>query len=401
MTYGPLHPRTYLLMWYRRDALTALNVTSPPDHWEGLLELLEAHRLAKQAEGSRAQAASAGTEEEGGKEKVTQLPEYGICVTVSPHCGRVGDVLAAIAASVVQTRGSVQGYVFDLDKPAPALELLVNGSGWRYAAGLLRQLLSYNAPDNMTNENGPSAAAMNKGAYAASPSPFCHAVSPYFASGSCMLTLEWDAALPHMARSPALRKPGVLAAAPLPGSRWVLGTAESYDDESQVLTECQHSTCAVSVNHELLYGPYGVYVNGASEPHRPYEVLVNVRGMSPLAEFARLEAEAVAAEAVAAAQALQRRPALLVNRAPYSAFYDSYSVIDFGGGFSLKGTLGALATSPAKWHPRYEGPTSSRVVRPQQESVYFCHHTIELWTPMTLLKGSDGTCCTKCRTRAS
>lgn len=61
----------------------------------------------------------------------SSLPAYGLCVSTSPTCGRVGDLLPAIAASVLQTRGSKQGYVFDLSEPAPAAVPLTNGTGWR------------------------------------------------------------------------------------------------------------------------------------------------------------------------------------------------------------------------------------------------------------------------------
>ncbi|GIL73559.1 hypothetical protein Vretifemale_3702 [Volvox reticuliferus] len=319
---GPLHPRTFLLMWYRADTLKALGFTSPPDHWEELLELLAAHKNESNMRSSLSTA--------------EVRPKYGLCITDNPHCGRAGDVLAAVAASVVQSRGTSQGYIFDLNVEPPAAEPLVNGSGWRYAAGLVRQMLSYNAPDYDAALHAETLSPER------AESLDCHAVSPYFKAGSCMLTLEWDAALPHMAADGPLKQPGVLGVAPLPGSRRIV-PLNAVD-----IDVCDRSTCRVSIDHEMLYNPSGIYTNGAALPDAPIKSDVDreIAALpSPSAEFVELESAAVAAADGAANRALQRRPSLLVNRAPYSAFYGFQSRIQFAG-MVVKGEVSNIP--PAK-----------------------------------------------------
>ncbi|GLI64664.1 hypothetical protein VaNZ11_007992 [Volvox africanus] len=319
---GPLHPRTFLLMWYRADTLSALGFNSPPDHWEELLDLLATHKKARTEEGA-------------------SLPQYGLCITDNPHCGRAGDVLAAVAASVVQSRGTSQGYVFDLNVPPPAAEPLVNGSGWRYAAALVEQLLSYNAPDNDTKS------------FPKTPSPrrtkslVCHAVSPYFTAGSCMVTLEWDAALPHMAAAAPLQRPDALGVAPLPGSRWVASTPASTDD----LVLCNAQTCGVSVIHDFLYGMYGVYDESEAISSvinelvpAPWPPGHNISRDTPRA-LALVEAasigrlgvpELAGAPAIAAASTATNSKFLgisitSVNRAPFSSFFRENTEVNYGG----------------------------------------------------------------------
>ncbi len=70
-----------------KDVLERLNATVP-DSWEDLLQLLARHKNASAAGASAA------------------LPPYGLCVTNAATCGRLGDLLSAIAASVVQIGGA-------------------------------------------------------------------------------------------------------------------------------------------------------------------------------------------------------------------------------------------------------------------------------------------------------
>ncbi|KXZ47871.1 hypothetical protein GPECTOR_32g484 [Gonium pectorale] len=195
-----------------------------------MLVVLQAHAALQEA----------ATVSSGFMGPAASLPRYGLCLTTNPNCGRLGDVLAAIAASIVQPGGTQQGYVFDLAPEPPSAVPLVNSTGWRYAADLLRRMLVYNAPNVQT---------------AANDRP-CWGVHPAFLEGDCLFTLEWDAALPSMA-VPALQRPGALGVAPLPGSRLVMdrsvvaagGTASS----SGMLVPCTRELCAISVNHDLLY----------------------------------------------------------------------------------------------------------------------------------------------------
>ncbi|KXZ47868.1 hypothetical protein GPECTOR_32g481 [Gonium pectorale] len=160
-----------------------------------MLAVLQAHAALQEA----------ATVSSGSVGPAASLPRYGLCLTTNPNCGRLGDVLAAIAASIVQPGGTQQGYVFDLGPEPPSAVPLVNSTGWRHAADLLRRMLVYNAPNVQT---------------AANDRP-CWGVHPAFLEGDCLFTLEWDAALPSMA-VPALQRPGVLGIAPLPGSRVVM-----------------------------------------------------------------------------------------------------------------------------------------------------------------------------------
>ncbi|KXZ42843.1 hypothetical protein GPECTOR_115g337 [Gonium pectorale] len=146
---GLLHPRTYLLAFYRADALQRLHregwaaSASFPDDWEALLELLAAHKAA-------VEAPSAQSIDEGGssgKPVAGALPSHGLCITTHDECGRLGDVWAAIAASIVQTTGTPQGVYWDLQAPPPSAKSLVNTTGWQYAADVLKRLLAYNVMD--------------------------------------------------------------------------------------------------------------------------------------------------------------------------------------------------------------------------------------------------------------
>lgn len=102
-------------------------------------------------------------------------------------------------------------------------------------------------------------------------------LSPWFASGDCLVTLEWDAALPELQHAAVSRRPGAaLRVAPLPGSRLVadrraadriVGAAASSSEGgsesggggpaayggSWPLVNCSVQLCSVSANHDLLY----------------------------------------------------------------------------------------------------------------------------------------------------
>jgi hypothetical protein len=157
---GLVYPRVVLTAYYRQDALAALaaagrtDSSAFSDDWEGLLALLQAHKESRAA-------------------GLASLPQHGLCVTTHPDCGRLGDVLAAIAASILQTRGTQQGYVYDLSVPPPSAVPLVGGQGWQLAAETLRRLLGYNAPDVQT--------------YKTMNASTCHDMSPHFLAGQCMV----------------------------------------------------------------------------------------------------------------------------------------------------------------------------------------------------------------------
>ncbi|GFR47145.1 hypothetical protein Agub_g8835 [Astrephomene gubernaculifera] len=319
---GPLHPRTYMLLFYRPDALAALRTAlgsstsvaaAPPDDWEGLLALLQAHAAAVQSSST------------------SGLPKYGMCVTTEPSCGRLGDVATAIAASVVQSSGTHQGYVFDLTSSSEnSATPLVNGTGWRYAYDMLRQLLKYNAPDYVPGSSDTTSSNNYSGKNnTITPGSNCHSVSPEFTSGECLLTLEWDVALLSMT-SAVLQKPGALGVAPLPGSRVVVsastttttsGTSSSTatTTTSSSLVPCNRTTCSVSANHDLLF------LTAAGQQGAALAAARDAAAACGTSERVRLEAAAVAAVAGAASVT----GATVVNRAPYSALFDYYVYINY------------------------------------------------------------------------
>ncbi|KAG2426173.1 hypothetical protein HXX76_013154 [Chlamydomonas incerta] len=135
---GVIHPRAYLFLFYRADSLRKLRSVSgigggadagvagaagaassepqPPADWEEMIELLAAHRAAV----DRARESLHATVERAGAvlsydidnavaAAAAGLPEHGLCLSAhTPSCSRLGDLLAAIAASIVQTTGTTQ-----------------------------------------------------------------------------------------------------------------------------------------------------------------------------------------------------------------------------------------------------------------------------------------------------
>ncbi|KAG2423445.1 hypothetical protein HXX76_015316 [Chlamydomonas incerta] len=345
---GPLHPRAQLLLFYRADVLAALAAAgalesaAPPADWDALEALLAAHAAAV----SLGPGAGPGLE--------AALPQHGLCVTMHTTCGRGGDLLAAIAASVLQTGGTAQGYVFDLEgTPAgTAGPELVAGPGWRHAAAVLQRLLSYNAPEgNFTAGSGivgaaatnatDSATATGSGSGSSTAAgddsnvrELCRAMSRHFLEGRCLVTLDWDVLLlSAVAKMPQLLQPGVLGVAPLPGSRVVLERYSSNISSSSSsssasasgnsiagarLVPCTQQLCRLSSNHDRLYL--------TPEGQRP-EVLAAAaaaNGTCAVGDGARVEAAALAASTATPAS-----EAVLINRAPYSALYDYFVYINY------------------------------------------------------------------------
>ncbi|KXZ56441.1 hypothetical protein GPECTOR_1g395 [Gonium pectorale] len=300
---GLMHPRTFLVMMYRADALERLHSAgltpraSPPNDWEELIDLLATHRAAVRGAANMANGDA--------------LPEHGVCITTHPDCGRLGDVWSAIAASVVQTTGTTQGVYWDLTAPPPSATPLVNSTGWRYASDVLRQLLQYNAPDFEAGSIGGSAAG-------AAADRVCTDVSPLFRNGSCMITLDWDLVFSRFYTVPGL------SVAPLPGSRVVMDRS-SDSATADKLVNCTWELCAASANHDLLYlDPSPAALSMA--PLAP-ESLVQVDGQPPTncdnRAVAQMEAAAVSETGLQNASG--RVP---VNRAPYSVTLYTYAKFD-------------------------------------------------------------------------
>ncbi|KAG2440501.1 hypothetical protein HYH02_010379 [Chlamydomonas schloesseri] len=309
---GLLHPRTYLSMFYRAEALAALAAgghvpsAAPPDDWEQLIALLEAHRLATNGSSSGTGSSSSGV-----------LPKYGLCITTHPDCGRLGDVWAAMAASVLQTQGTAQGYLYDLAAPPPLAVSLANSTGWVHATELLRHLLVYNAPEPGVREHRE-----------------CSDVSSHFVAGDCMITFDWDVSVVKL-RTAALRPPEVqLRVAPLPGSRTVMDRRAGSSTAGQ-LVPCDWELCGVSANHDLLYlpGPGHPSGGGAASPNASDAIAGSVLSTVSVLPTGPSRCSPREAAAFEAAEAQTVRAGLaadmdvrwaLVNRAPYSVMIQHF-----------------------------------------------------------------------------
>ena len=344
---GPLHPRAQLLLYYRADVLTALAAAgalasaAPPADWDELEAVLAAH------------AAAVALGPGAGPELEAALPPHGLCVTMHTTCGRGGDVLAAIAASVVQTGGTAQGYVFDLEgTPAgSAGPELVAGPGWRHAASVLQRLLAYNAPEgnrtagpastgaSATNPTANATATSGSGSSSSSGSgttgggdssvqELCRAMSRHFLEGRCLVTLDWDVLLlSAVAKTPLLLQPGVLGVAPLPGSRVVLersngsssvGSASSNSTAGARLVPCTPQLCRLSANHDRLY------LTPEGQRQEVLDAAAAANGTCTTGDGARVEAAALAAS-----KAPPVDDAVLINRAPYSVLYEYFVYINY------------------------------------------------------------------------
>ncbi|KAG2496360.1 hypothetical protein HYH03_005590 [Edaphochlamys debaryana] len=307
---GPLHPRMYFTMLYRADALTTMataGVIRPdraiPSDWDGLLEVLEAHQrlvslLLMQANTSSARPSLA-------------LPRYGLCVNADHTCGRLGDLFAAIAASIVQFNGTRQGYIFDLTLPPPTLKTLFSRPGWRRAAEVLQSLLQYNAPAAAN-----AAAAVETIGPDGQDGPSCHGIgAQVFNTGECLITFEFETSMRMASIMPAIREK--LGVAPVPGSRDVAA------GPGGALVPCTADLCAVSYNHDLLYLQPTLEgaeaAAAASLAVTPGQISGSDStpgvGKSPLPVFAVREAVAVARLRQSPGAAKLDLP--IVNRAPF------------------------------------------------------------------------------------
>ncbi|KAG2496364.1 hypothetical protein HYH03_005593 [Edaphochlamys debaryana] len=311
-TQGPLHPRTHLMMLYRADALEAMASVGAisadnavPSDWDALLDLLDAHKRAVGLLLLQAPNASLA------------LPRYGLCVNADGACGGLGDLFAAIAASIVQFNGTRQGYIFDLTLPPPTLKTLFSRPGWRRAAEVLQSLLQYNAPAAAN-----AAAAVETNGTDGEDGPSCHGIgAQVFKTGECLITFEFETSMRMASAMPKLE--GNLGISPLPGSREVAA------GPGGALVPCTADLCAVSYNHDLLYlqptlegAEAAVAASLAVTPGQIISGSDSVPGVgrSPLPVFAAREAVAVARLRQSPGAAKLDLP--IVNRAPYSTMLD-------------------------------------------------------------------------------
>ena len=203
------------------------------------------------------------------------LPPFPVCINTDSLCGRQTDVLAAIAASVIQTRGTQQGYFLDLSLQPPAAVPTVNSTAWRYAASVLAALMRYNPSEAdqtaATKVTGGLDGTRPAGAHK------CHALAQDFNIGRCLLQFEFDIEMFMGTNFAQINKPGQYGVAPLPGSRLVAappgydvsaaaataaaaGSGSSSSKgakfgllEGTDLLPCTEELCGLSHNHDLLY----------------------------------------------------------------------------------------------------------------------------------------------------
>ncbi|KAG2433417.1 hypothetical protein HXX76_008475 [Chlamydomonas incerta] len=354
---GPLHPRTFLLTVYRADVLSALAAEGlVPDplvalsEWVDLLSLMDTYAgLVRRQQQDPTSLPP----------RLPTLPPFPVCINTDTLCGRQTDVLSAIAASVIQTRGNDQGYFLDLSPRPPAVAPLFNTTGWRYAAGMLAALLRHNP-----SPEAAAAAAAAMGVLDGEGGPSCHGISQVFTSGQCLLTVEFDSVLVLGTSVPPISQPGQIGVAPLPGSRLVAppqpgytpassrsapagvasdsgdgggsgsGSSSSssrgakYGLDERGLVPCTEELCATSHNHDLLYLQPTVESAEAaaaasdsawSRNRIGTDTERTTMGDSLLQAFARREQEAAARVRSNPGKAVMPP---LVNRAPYSVILD-------------------------------------------------------------------------------
>ncbi|KAL6763209.1 hypothetical protein V8C86DRAFT_2496617, partial [Haematococcus lacustris] len=135
-------------------------------------------------------------------------PKMALCLDLALHC-KAGDLLAAILASLTQTKGTQQGWLLD---PVD-MSLLTSSPAGAEALRLYARLASLALPLSNLSE----------------PLQSCSALNRRFVQGNCAMTIDWDVAMMYAYNSvDALDDvaqyglQGRLGWAPLPGFTKVL-----------------------------------------------------------------------------------------------------------------------------------------------------------------------------------
>lgn len=190
--FGTVHPRTYLMLFYRADVQSTMVHNTGLDTWQQLLSVLQAVN---------------GTDMDG-----DGVGEWGLCLDLRGSCME-GPLLSAIAASMIQTHGLTQGMYL-----APgSMEPLMDNLAMQEAVQLYRQLLQYTSPTHSST---------------------CTTSNQNFSAGKCWGTITWDVGFKYMAKA---KIAGKIGAAPLPGSTNVL------DRSNGKLVPCSPTTCPFAV----------------------------------------------------------------------------------------------------------------------------------------------------------
>ncbi|KAL6747311.1 hypothetical protein V8C86DRAFT_3117778 [Haematococcus lacustris] len=205
--HGLIHPRTYLVLFYRRDVFSALGL-APPDTWEQLLQLATNTSLwsAQDFNSSSTDLGQDGTAppasvhsspDPGVTLPATHpapaasltAPTTGLCLALALNC-TAAFLLQAIWASVAQYTGAAQGLHFD----PLTMQPLVTSPAMTEAVRLYTALGAAAGPDALDT---------------------CGPLHPAFLAGTCAITVGWDHYFTLIAGQPVSGRVGV---APLPGS---------------------------------------------------------------------------------------------------------------------------------------------------------------------------------------
>ncbi|KAG2431809.1 hypothetical protein HXX76_009304 [Chlamydomonas incerta] len=388
---GPLFPRTFLFTVFRADIMSALAAaglipggTGPLNEWVEVLKLLETYAsLVRQQQADPASLPSGVP---------NPLPPFPVCINTDALCGRQTDLLAAIAASVIQTRGTQQGYFLDLSLQPPAAVPHFNSTAWRYAASVLAALMRHNPSD----ADQTAATKVTGGLDGTGPGAHkCHALAQNFNIGRCLLQFEFDIELFMGTNFAAVNKPGQYGVAPLPGSR-VVAAPPGYDAaaatgaaaasaasisadverfgllDGEGLVPCTDELCGLSHNHDLLYlQPTLEGAEAAAAASEAAAALAAGRnvsssssgskhidtGDSPLPVYA--ERERVAAARLKANLGAAVLPPL-VNRAAYSVALDQVFSVRYQGAAVETASLGDMVAMQ-QWS--VQGLSSTRARR--------------------------------------
>ncbi|KAG1662382.1 hypothetical protein FOA52_006644 [Chlamydomonas sp. UWO 241] len=178
-------PRLYLMQFYRRSVFQAHNISSAPQSWDQLVDVLTAIN---------------GTDVDG-----DAWGDWALCLNLAPPC-QASFLLMAIAASVMQTRGTTQGFLFDIQTGQP----LSDSAGMRYSLEVYRRLVEF-----------------------ASPASFgaCNMSNTEFAAGKCAVTLGYDMAFAHIGS-------GLSSARRDFGADLLPGSTQVWDRTSDAIVLC-------------------------------------------------------------------------------------------------------------------------------------------------------------------
>ncbi|GFH18754.1 predicted protein [Haematococcus lacustris] len=397
---GPQFPRTHLLLLYRLDWFNSLGL-KPPNTWEELIAVALALRSlhgfssgpgnlddyiavgeVAPSDGLRLPAVQGSLDvrrwpQPGSLSSNWTLmppgvppalnssePKMALCLDLALHC-KAGDLLAAILASLTQSKGTQQAGA--LAVPPVTCCTVCQSPVWPGTAVLLQGWLLDPVDMSLLTSSPAGAEALRLYAQLASlalprsnlsePLQSCSALNRRFVQGNCAMTIDWDVAMMYAYNSvDALDDvaqyglQGRMGWAPLPGSTKV------YDRQGQVLLPCTSELCPHAFNEPVqqvmlrasLIPPEAALIRPPpSHPPHPSppppeqggEVPIldgdgrgqeqpDVRGLPTLDESSLVMADPTlgftnnSLEAVGVV--LFPEPFIvLVNRAPYSAFADT------------------------------------------------------------------------------